>query len=361
MFSFYNILLLKLLVINFLAFYSCTAQLIDTTESGSLPSDGYLYWDSPSDPENFLLRQYQVTNPEPVSQYSGTVELNAAGEATIVLPPYFQKLHPTQISYHLTPQDTFLHLYVKQPLKYGAFIIGTTEGAIAKGRKVSWLVNAIRNDKVHQNSVRQSHTLKKIPGKIIYNNTYKYLDVLQTDNQWRQNMWELAQRMSIVVNMRDKLIDACIVGSFAQGYARDTNSAKPSDIDLALIFDRNFTIEERYEFRKKVMEVYHDTLKFITGTGLGIDISFQTGPEMFETGPNTVYFSLKDNKMVGRDDGKPVYVKLIKYNNKYYRFPRGEWTKLMKDGTLLICELVLINEKLAYRNKSDNNIVLISE
>ncbi|MEX2218997.1 MAG: hypothetical protein WD749_09580 [Phycisphaerales bacterium] len=115
--------------------------------------------DHPEDPANKYLLHYAAESPEVINFYRGTVRLDAAGAATVELPAYFARIN-TGPSYTLTAIGApmpMLHIAAEiseddlrdaaqappvQPVPLCSFrIAGGVPGA-----RVSWRVEAVRND-----------------------------------------------------------------------------------------------------------------------------------------------------------------------------------------------------------------------
>jgi hypothetical protein len=115
--------------------------------------------DHPLDPENKYLVHYCSEGPEPLNVYRGTVTLNAAGEALVELPYYFATINKDP-SYTLTAVGAPMpRLHVAEEIDEAALSAGAqlTPGQAAPscsfriaggvpGAKVSWRVEAVRND-----------------------------------------------------------------------------------------------------------------------------------------------------------------------------------------------------------------------
>lgn len=141
---------------------------------GSAASTGYAVWangrsgasgtksfriDHPDDPTNKYLLHYSVESPEVLNAYSGKSTLDAAGEATIELPYYFAKINKDP-RYTLTPIGAPMPaLHIAQEIDEHALDAGSKAGPQepaapcsfriaggAPGAKVSWRVEAVRND-----------------------------------------------------------------------------------------------------------------------------------------------------------------------------------------------------------------------
>ena len=106
--------------------------------------------DHPDDPENKYLLHYCSESPDVINFYSGTVRLDAAGSAVVVLPHYFAKVNRDP-RYTLTaigapmPQLHIAEEISESDLASGAACSFRIGGGAAKA-KVSWRVDAVRND-----------------------------------------------------------------------------------------------------------------------------------------------------------------------------------------------------------------------
>ena len=98
--------------------------------------------DHPLDPENYFLNHFCVEAPDPMNAYSGVVTLDANGEAWVQLPDYFEAINRDP-RYTLTPIGASMpNLHVAVEIQGNRFKIA---GGVP-GKKVSWRVEAIRND-----------------------------------------------------------------------------------------------------------------------------------------------------------------------------------------------------------------------
>lgn len=115
--------------------------------------------DHPQDPENKYLLHYAAESPEVINFYRGTVALDGAGEAVVELPPYFASINKDP-SYTLTALGAPMPmLHVAEEISQEALKDGEAAGpGVAPpicsfriaggvpGAKVSWRVEAVRND-----------------------------------------------------------------------------------------------------------------------------------------------------------------------------------------------------------------------
>lgn len=98
--------------------------------------------DHPMDPANKYLLHYCSEGPEPLNVYRGNVVLDAKGEAWVQLPAYFESIN-RDWSYTLTAiGGAAPNLHVRQEVSNNRFLIA---GGMP-GMKVSWRVEAVRND-----------------------------------------------------------------------------------------------------------------------------------------------------------------------------------------------------------------------
>ena len=115
--------------------------------------------DHPDDPENKYLLHYSTESPEVLNAYSGKVTLDSAGEAVVELPHYFAKINKDP-RYTLTAVGAPMPmLHVAEEIDEAALSAGAKAGpgetaakctfriaGGAPGAKVSWRIEAVRND-----------------------------------------------------------------------------------------------------------------------------------------------------------------------------------------------------------------------
>ncbi len=105
-------------------------------------SSGAFKIDHPLDPENKYLYHSFVESPDMMNVYNGNVTLNAAGEATVWLPDYFEVLN-RDFRYQLMPIGAAMpKLHVAEEVSENRFRIS---GGMP-GQKVSWQITGIRQD-----------------------------------------------------------------------------------------------------------------------------------------------------------------------------------------------------------------------
>jgi hypothetical protein len=114
----------------------------DVAVSGTLTkSGGSFKIDHPLDPANKTLSHSFVESPDMMNIYNGNVITNESGEATVVLPDYFEALN-RDFRYQLTVIGQFAQAIVAEEVKNNRFRIMTN----SPGVKVSWQVTGIRRD-----------------------------------------------------------------------------------------------------------------------------------------------------------------------------------------------------------------------
>lgn len=97
--------------------------------------------DHPQDPANKYLSHSFVESPEMKNIYDGVVTLDGSGQATVVLPGYFEALN-ADFRYQLTPIGAPGMLYIKDEISHSRFTIAGGQ----PGMRVSWQVTGVRID-----------------------------------------------------------------------------------------------------------------------------------------------------------------------------------------------------------------------
>ena len=113
--------------------------------------------DHPLDPAQKFLSHSCVESDDRRTVYDGEVTLDARGEATVILPAWFETLNKS-FRYQLTAIGWLIRtLHVKSKVKSNAFSIG---GGNA-GQEVCWLITGVRQDpyaKAHPLTVEAAKT-----------------------------------------------------------------------------------------------------------------------------------------------------------------------------------------------------------
>lgn len=119
--------------------------------------------DHPEDPANKYLLHYSAESPEVLNIYSGKVTLDSKGEATVEMPSYFARINRDP-RYSLTPIGAAMpNLHVEEEISEAALsaaarmtpsaqtpIVMFRIAGGAPGKRVSWEVKAVRNDRQAQ-------------------------------------------------------------------------------------------------------------------------------------------------------------------------------------------------------------------
>lgn len=97
--------------------------------------------DHPLDPYNKYLFHSFVESPDMMNVYNGNITTDANGEATVLLPGYFEALNK-DVRYQLTVIGTFAQAIISEEVNGNKFKIKTDKPNV----KVSWQVTGIRKD-----------------------------------------------------------------------------------------------------------------------------------------------------------------------------------------------------------------------
>jgi hypothetical protein len=110
---------------------------------GDLDVTGYKHFriDHPIDPANRFLKHAAVESAQAKNLYDGAVVLDAAGEAEVVMPDWFERVN-TEFCYQLTGIGAPTTVFIAAEIVSGRFRIA---GGTA-GQKVCWQVTARRSD-----------------------------------------------------------------------------------------------------------------------------------------------------------------------------------------------------------------------
>ncbi|MCX6032815.1 MAG: hypothetical protein NT169_26460 [Chloroflexi bacterium] len=123
--------------------------------------------DHPLDPANKYLYHFAVESPEVRNLYQGNAALDAAGQAVVTLPDYFDALNAdAEFNYQLTCIGGFAPVYIAEKVSGNQFKIA---GGVS-GLEVSWQVTAIRNDPYLRDHPVQAEVIKNSDEK----GTYQY-------------------------------------------------------------------------------------------------------------------------------------------------------------------------------------------
>lgn len=125
--------------------------------------------DHPLDPENKILRHASIESNEVLNQYSGNVTTDSKGNATVILPKYFEVLNK-DFRYQLTVVGSFAQAIIKKEVSDSQFIIKSNRPNV----KVSWQITGVRNDRNMQYApfVAESEKEEKNKGKYMSPEAY---------------------------------------------------------------------------------------------------------------------------------------------------------------------------------------------
>jgi hypothetical protein len=161
----------------------------NVTVTGTLTKGGGSFRiDHPLDPANKYLYHSFVESPDMMNIYNGNVTTDANGNATIVLPEWFEALNK-DFRYQLTVidgSDRFVHAKVVSEIENNRFTIRTNYGSV----KVSWQVTGIRHDpfaETHRMQVEVEKTGRE-RGKYIHPKEYGVSETLGIEYEAYQKM-----------------------------------------------------------------------------------------------------------------------------------------------------------------------------
>ena len=125
--------------------------------------------DHPLDPENKILRHASIESNEVLNQYSGNITTDSKGNATVILPNYFEVLNK-DFRYQLTVIRSFSQVIIKQEVSGNQFVIKSDRPNV----KVSWQITGVRNDRNMQYApfVAESEKEEKNKGKYMSPEAY---------------------------------------------------------------------------------------------------------------------------------------------------------------------------------------------
>jgi hypothetical protein len=134
-----------------------------TVTQGVNGSVAILQMDHPLDPANKLLQHAAVESPDMKNIYDGNITTDAAGEAVVELPDYFEALN-RDFRYQLTVIGQFAQAIVAGKIANNRFTVHTDKPNV----EVSWQVTGIRKD-----AWANAHRVNVEPAKIgLYQGRY---------------------------------------------------------------------------------------------------------------------------------------------------------------------------------------------
>jgi hypothetical protein len=153
-------------------------------------SAGSFKIDHPQDPANKYLYHSFVESPDMKNIYDGNVTTDNRGEATVVLPSYFEALN-RDFRYQLTVIGEFAQAIVSSEIKDNRFTIKTDKPNV----KVSWQVTGIRQDpyaNAHRIPVEEDK-LAGEKGKYLHPTEWGQPESSGIDYEKQQRMQEVPQ------------------------------------------------------------------------------------------------------------------------------------------------------------------------
>lgn len=121
----------------------------NATITGSISKgSGTFMIDHPLDPKNKLLYHSFVESPDVKNMYDGVAQLDADGEATVVLPQYFIALNKDFRYLATSIGEPMPNLHLSYDIER-SFLTGKIHFGLAGGvpnGKVSWQVTGVRRD-----------------------------------------------------------------------------------------------------------------------------------------------------------------------------------------------------------------------
>ncbi len=195
----------------------------------------------------------------------------------------------------------------------------------------------------------------------------EYGDILKMPEEWIDRARGIVAEFIEVSGVSDIVVDYGIVGSFVYGCARGPEDPDPSDIDFIIFFKVADIYDLPHETRVTLFQGrtnwyqrFYDELD----TDLNIDFLMQDSTQLKYEDTNGIFYSLRDKKMYGRDDGKPFFGRLIWFEGNWYRVDRPAYDKLCvehpKDQNDLIMQLGE-NGKVQFIDLNSGEVLLESE
>ncbi|MGB0805914.1 MAG: beta strand repeat-containing protein [Salibacteraceae bacterium] len=123
--------------------------------------------DHPLDPENKYLVHSFVESPEMMNVYSGNINTDANGYATVNLPDYFEAANK-DFRYQLTVIGSFAQAIIKEKISGNKFVVQTNNPNV----EVSWQVTAVRADKYAEANRIQPEVEKTEKGTYLHPEVY---------------------------------------------------------------------------------------------------------------------------------------------------------------------------------------------
>ena len=166
-----------------------------TVTAGVNSSAGILQMDHPLDPANKLLQHAAVESPDMKNIYDGNITTDAAGEAVVELPDYFEALN-RDFRYQLTVIGQFAQAIVATKIANNRFTVHTSKPNV----EVSWQVTGIRKD-----AWANAHRVKVEPAKTaLYQGHYIHPELYGAPEESSMEWARRPQQMKRIKEMREK-------------------------------------------------------------------------------------------------------------------------------------------------------------
>ena len=166
-----------------------------TVTAGVNDSVGVLQMDHPLDPANKLLQHAAVESPDMKNIYDGSITTDAAGEAVVELPDYFEALN-RDFRYQLTVIGQFAQAIVATKIANNRFTVHTDKPNV----EVSWQVTGIRKD-----AWANAHRVNVEPVKTaLYQGHYIHPELYGAPEEASMEWARRPQQMKRIKAMREK-------------------------------------------------------------------------------------------------------------------------------------------------------------
>ena len=126
--------------------------------------------DHPLDPANKYLSHSFVESPDMMNIYNGNITTDARGNATVLLPDWFEALNQ-DFRYQLTVIGEFAQAIIAREIEHNRFTIRTNRPHV----KVSWQVTGIRHD-----AYANAHRIQVEEDKGDKRGTYLHPELIKT-------------------------------------------------------------------------------------------------------------------------------------------------------------------------------------
>ena len=195
----------------------------------------------------------------------------------------------------------------------------------------------------------------------------QYADILKMPEEWKEMALGLMNEFIDETGISEYVKSIGIVGSFAYGCARPPSDPDPSDIDIVIHLKVADISELPSDLRVMLFQGAanrEDMLQKDLKSELNIDILIDDSTNLQLDNPDYVYYSLTEDKIYGRPDNKPLFVKIVWYDGKWYQVPRKLWDELVSkypDYKLNPVLRIGDNGKLQYLHKETGEVLLESE